>query len=166
MTIALLAIGCLVVLTVLSVWFIYSYVLQLPMYVDREIGSKVQVGPDWVEIRPNSPMKIYRMFQSVELSVEGSYTRTSGKGWFLPDGTQLSPQVQITDDEGNWYDLEGGSYGVTSRGYGTDVIDAHLAGFKIQGSRLPPDRTFRAIRMRSDVPFTCRAVIWRNYNLK
>jgi hypothetical protein len=144
------------------------YILQLPMYVKREIAHDVLVSSDWTELKSDSPMKIVRKFQSVELRIDGAYMNT-GKddhNVYLPDGTAVNPEVQIADSDGNWYELKGGRYTVQSRGDASNIMDVGTAGFAVSGAELPKDRTYNSIRIRSTVQFKCKSIIWQNYNLK
>lgn len=145
------------------------HLLELPMYVDRTISSNVPITNEWTELTTDSPMGVVRDFQSVELEIKGAYIRTDqseDRGLYLPDGTYISPEVRIQDSEGNWRELKGGSYAASPRGTQTDVFEVSLAGFHLGDYKLPKDTTFRSISIRSDKPFTCEKVIWRNYNMK
>jgi hypothetical protein len=166
----LLIIGSVLGLIIIGIAAIYGvrHLLQLPMYVDREIARDTSVTADWTEIIPELPMKISRRQQSVAVKIDGAYTSIGAdaeSGLFLPDGTKFFPEVQISDLDGKWYPLKGGSYSLGgSRGDGGDFRYIHLAGFR--SLDLPKDKQFRSVRIRSDVPFMCEKVIWRNYDLK
>lgn len=142
--------------------------LQLPMYVDREIAKDVSIGKDWIEFTPKSPMTIHREHQAVTLFLDrGEFSSDSQLRLVRKDGTQISPEVQIADITGNWYLLKGGSY---TLGDGNDPETGERyvksASFGAYNPELPPNTEFRTIRIRSDNPFKCDKVVWRNYNLK
>jgi hypothetical protein len=160
--IVMLSIG---VLLFIGAILVIRHLLELPMYVDREIGSNLNVSSDWIEITPNSPMSKVRQFQSVILNIEGAYTDTDRKepNLFLADGTQIAPELEILDQDGNWHVLHSGSLGV-----GTSFDESKMAvsyvGFKSQA--LEQIISFKSVRLKSTTPFTCKSVKWRNYNLK
>lgn len=165
-----LIIGSVIVLILIGIAAIYGarHLLQLPMYVEREIARDTSVTADWTEITPDSPMSISRRHQSVAIKIDGAYTSVGAEvenGFFLSDGTKVSPEVEISDIDGKWYPLKEGSYSLgDGKGDGTEFRYVHLAGFR--SSELLKDKQFRAVRIRSEIPFTCEKVIWRNYNLK
>jgi hypothetical protein len=140
--------------------------LQLPMYVNRTIAEDVKVNSEWIELTPSSSMKIKRQYQAIGLVIDGARTPSKSSGLFLKDGTPINPEVQISDTAGNWYELKGGSYGVSTYDSGTETWDADIADFKPNDWKLPADIEFKTLRIRSDHPFTCKKVIWTNYNLK
>ncbi len=165
----LLIIGLVLGLMIIGIAAIYAARhLRAPMYVDREIVRDTSVTADGTEITPESSMKISRRHQSVAIKIDGAYISIGAeddKDFFLSDGTKVSPEVEISDTEGNWYPLKGGSYLLgDGKGDGTEFRHIHLAGFR--SSELPKDKQFRSVRIRSEIPFTCEKVIWRNYNLK
>ena len=163
--IVLIIIGCLVTLAVGFI-FLVMYLLQLPMYVNRTIAEDVKVNSEWIELTPSSSMKIKRQYQAIGLVINGARTPSKSSGLFLKDGTPINPEVQISDTAGNWYELKGGSYGVSTYDPETETWNADIADFKPNDWKLPPDIEFKTVRIRSEQPFICAKVIWRNYNLK
>jgi hypothetical protein len=150
-----------------GVFFLLKYLLQLPMYVDREIAADVSIEKDWIEFTPKSTMKINRRHQAVTLFVDRAMAKREPSGLILRDGTQIEPEVQIADINGNWYVLEGGSY-TLGDGNDPETGDRYIksASFKARDPELPANTEFKTIRIRSETPFKCDKVIWRNYNLK
>jgi hypothetical protein len=140
--------------------------LQLPIYVDRVIANDVKVNNVWTELTPSALMKIKRQYQAVSLAIDGAKFNGKSHQLLLKDGTPIRPEVQISDTKGNWYDLKGGSYGASNYDLNTDTFDADIASFEARDLNLPTSTEFRTIRIRSDQPFTCKTVIWRNYNMK
>lgn len=166
--IAFVTVGSLIGIVAVAVLLVMK-VLQVPRYINSIVASSVPITNEWTELSPEHPMKVVRDFQSVELEIKGAYIKTDhseDSGLYLPDGTYISPEVRIQDSEGNWRELKGGSYAASPRGAQTDVFEVSLAGFQLEEYKLPKDTTFRSISIRSDEPFTCEKVIWRNYNMK
>lgn len=137
-----------------------------PLRVYRELASDLQINGDWTEVIPLAPMKINRRFQLVGLYVDGAYISIASHedGFYLPGGAAVCPEVQISDADGNWYSLEGGSFGLAGRGK-EDFRKISQAGYKAH-PELPQDKRFRSIRIRSKTPFVCEKIVWQNYNLK
>jgi hypothetical protein len=165
--IAVLILGCLLVFTCIAAYAI-AYVLQLPMHVDRRIANDIIVSDNWTELRSDSPMKVVHSFQSIDLRIEGAYVafKDGNDNLYLPNGSIIKPKVEIGDSDGNWYEMEGGSYTAQPRPDGSEIMDIGIARFGTAGMTLPKDRTYNVVRIRSDVTFTCKSVIWHNYNLK
>jgi hypothetical protein len=147
----------------LSAWFIYSQVLQLPMYVYEDIASDVSVAETWTELTPPKPMKQSRRFQAVSLRVAGARQKLKMPGFLLPDGTQVEPELQILDDEGTWHDLGGGGYGVAGYDSATGTFSMASAEYKLHEDAKMP---FRKVRIRCETPFVIDKISGVNYNLK
>jgi len=136
------------------------------MYVDREIGREVNIKQDWIEITPSTPMTVSRRFQAVTLAIDGARGKDKVDGILLPDGSLITPQIQISDADGNWYDLTGGGQTVRNYDVHNGTFDIGTSSFKARNPKLPADKEFISVRIRSDIPFTCNKIVWQNYNLK
>jgi hypothetical protein len=134
--------------------------------VEREIARDVTIDKDWIEFTPKSPMKISRRFQSVTLGVNDARYNTESDDMYLADGTNIMPEVQISDLEGNWYHLKSGGYTARDFDHETSTFRVGTASFRARDPELPSDGEFKTIRIRSATPFTCKTVVWRNYDLK
>src|SRR5688572_18018063 len=131
-------------------FFLLKSLLQLPMYVDREIARDVTINKDWVEFTPKSPLKISRRFQAVTLGINDARYNTETDQMFLGDGTHINPEVQISDIAGNWYPLNGRSYTAGDFDDETSTFRVGSASFKTRDPQLPSDGEFKTIRIRSD----------------
>lgn len=74
--------------------------------------------------------------------------------------------IVISDVQGTWYRLDGGGYTTGKFDDETSTFREVSASFSARDPELPSNVEFRTIRIRSDKPFICTKVIWRNYNLK
>ena len=91
----------------------------------------------------------------------------------MPDGNVVNPEVQIVDEFGEIkerpdvygliHQLHGGSYGVTPVGGDSNLWRVNRAGYS---GKLPKDREYHSVLVRSDKPFRCSQIVWHNYNLK
>src|SRR5262245_4990231 len=86
--------------------------------VESKISGPVTIGPEWMEIRPDNPLKVSRRTQSILLYVSDkheSYNELndpSGRSWAMrfPDGSLVRPQVQLFDQYGIVYNLDAPSF--------------------------------------------------------
>lgn len=130
--------------------------------IQQIIATNISVTSQWVEIIPESPMKVNKqMIQRLFLIIDGYEFDESNDNWQLKisDGTIVEPEIQILDEYGKVYDLHNG----------TRI--GNLVGFypKRNGDRFngfPADRTYTKIRIRSNEPFLCSKIIWSNKRLK
>ena len=163
--IAVIGVGFLLVFAAGTIAF-YAYIVLRPMYVYHEIGRNINVNSEWTELTPSSTMKIKRRFQAVTLVVDHAQYNGKTKELFFRDGTTVIPELQISDVQGNWYQLEGGSYSTGKFDDETSTFREVSASFSARNPDLPSNGEFRTIRIRSNRPFICAKVIWRNYDLK
>lgn len=137
---------------------LHSIYRRLYPYLDREIMGPVTVFTEWLEITPKKPLVPERRIHEIFLKSAGGY-EPDYKGWGLrlPDGTVLTPEVQLVDQYGGVYQLKFG------------VLDETGISFTFRDpvsheEILPTDRTYRAVRIRSSKPIKFSRVVWRCYN--
>ncbi len=135
-----------------------------PLRVYRELASEIQINGDWTEIVPPAPMKIKRRFQSVDLKIEGARLWLDAGKIQLPDGRTIAPELQIQGADEHWHDLMSGRYGLSVSNFDTenDVAEISSASFSVKADQ----KEYLKVRIRSDEPFSCSKVIWRNFTLK
>ncbi|HEY0457818.1 MAG TPA: hypothetical protein VGC97_01625 [Pyrinomonadaceae bacterium] len=156
-------IGFAVLLVLFPGYFAY---MSGHMSVSQEIASNVSISSEWTVIKPESPMKTKRDFQSVLLNIEGCKTHGKKSDLILPDGTIVNPELEILDEYGNNYPLDSKSGVVNNYDSESDTFELYSAGFSKKGGELPEDRVYTEVRIRSDKPFVASKIIWYNYNLK
>jgi len=73
-----------------------------------------------------------------------------GKGILMPDGDVINPEIEVVDENGNTFSfVYGGASGV------------QLPNYTLQyPAKLPQDRTYKLVRIRSSRQITCKAVYW------
>ena len=133
------------------------------MHTYQEIASDVLVTTEWVEYTAVEPMKFERMFQEVYLALKDCQRHIEKEGLIFPDGNVANPEVQLVDQFGGKHQLKGGSYHVMPVGRDSDLMEVSRAGFS---ARVPQDREYRSVLIRSDKPFRCERIVWHNYKLK
>jgi hypothetical protein len=139
----------------LSALFIFAMITSLS---EREIAGAITSNSGWLEIKPEPPLKPSKQSQYLVLDVATPYELES-KSWGvrLPDGSIVTPEVELVDEYGNTFNLDRPSMfsptsHFTQRGFST--------------WNLPKDRVYRTVRIRSDKPIQYSRVIWRCQNHK
>lgn len=150
----------------LAIFYLLRRLLQLPRHVKREIAKDVNVSEIWVEFTPTKKMKISRRFQAVRLRISDARYNTETDQMFLSNGTDINPEVQILDVDGNRYPLNHRSFGAGKHDAETSTFTVGSVSYETRDPKLPSNGEFKTIRIRSENPFTCKTVVWRNYNLK
>jgi hypothetical protein len=135
------------------------------MYIKYEIAADVLITSEWTEILPKLPLKIQKRLQRISLQIRCEQNLDQEEDiWFLANGTVIHPQVQIVDEFGNTYELEGGQAGGHHKSL--DIFVASSLGFSYKPGGLPKDRTYTKIRVRNDQTFLCPKIIWLDYEMK
>ena len=126
-------------------------------YADYELSGPVTISSDWVEFTPKEPLRVERQIQQVVLDLDNSVkVERGGWGLVLPDGSVVTPEVQLIDQDGRAYNLDhpavwqSSSTGATFR--------------EFSSPDLPKNKVYRAVRIRADKGVRCNRVLWRNYN--
>lgn len=133
--------------------------------IKYEVATNVQINSVWTEIIPQNPLKIVKRLQKIYLEIECEQNENQEENvWYLEDGTIINPQVQLIDEFGNTYDLEGGNAAV--KPITSDLWKASKLGFSYRLGKLPTDRKYTKIRVRNDQTFTCSKITWLNYERK
>lgn len=139
--------------------------LMKKMYDQEIVGENVLINSDWTEILPQQPLEIKKRLQRISLEVTcEKHINHEDTLWSLEDGTIINPQIEIVDDFGNTFELEGGQANVTPKN--SEIFIASSLGFSYKNCRIPKDRTYTKIRIRNDQTFLCPKIIWLNYEMK
>jgi len=126
-------------------------------YLDQEIAGPTIVSSEWLEIVPKKPLKVERQIQMIVLDLDKSITlERDGAGLVLPDGSVVTPEVQIIGDDGKTYSLNHPS------SWSNPQTGTTYAEFSLPD--LPKDRAYSKVRIRADKPVRCKRIFWRNYN--
>lgn len=162
-----------VILGLIGLFAIGYYVV--PVFVDKAfekvlnsmhkkqiVAENVQITNEWTEITSENPLKPTKLVQEVQLLING-YEREIGNPDFghitLTDGTKITPEVEIVDENGKSYKLKDGHRVDNFVGFSVDD--------KIHGSfEFPKNVSYKIIRIRSDKPFFCEKIIWYDYDMK
>jgi hypothetical protein len=157
----LLVIGAAGLLLAIALAVIVSssiYRLFFP-YLDQDVTGQILISSEWTEIVPKKPFSVERQIQMIVLDLDKSINlQKDGWGIVLADGSVVTPEVELIDQEGNTYPLDvpsawfSPSTGVKYREFSSK-------------NELPSGKIFRAVRVRSEKPVRCNRVFWRCYNM-
>ncbi len=126
-------------------------------YLDQELAGPTTTTSQWLEIVPESPLRVERQRHMIALALDKSIrTEPKGSGLLLTDGSIVRPQVELVGTDNKTYQLNVPSLFLLNTG-------EILAYFSSED--LPNDKTYIKVRIRSDRPVRCNRIFWRNYNL-
>lgn len=130
-------------------------------YRDREISGPITLSNEWLEIEFKEPLFPERPANEISINFEDEYQdRQAGLGLILPDGRVLSPEIQLVDVQGNIFILNQVA-ALGPRGFNRAMGDPTT-----WKETLPRDRSYRAIRIRSDTKVNVARIFWRSYDPK
>ena len=130
--------------------------LGLILYInwpnDRILAKNIELTTEWIEVAIEPAVKPENRSQSINMRI---------RDLKLPDGKSLSPELELYDDSGN--KVEFYHSGSVSKYF---VDEVFRAGYQKQPIDLPVDRRYTKLRIRSDFPFSCDQIYWRDYDPK
>ncbi len=128
--------------------------------IDQTLATQVAVSKEWIEIIPDSPLTKTRQVQEIDLEIAGFRHDVNDRlPWGqvrLPDGRIIGPTIEAYDESGNKYEF---------RHSGFTMSRKDLVVYKPIEDINDTIRLTR-VRIRSDEPFTCERLFWRDRNLK
>ena len=135
----------LLVVVVLVFVQVISFILLINSLkdVDRVIAEDVVITSQWSEIKLRRPLSASQRTQFLSLDLKQA------------DRAVNIPEIQLVDQDGYAYDLHAGK--VTNSG-NSIVIPFDLS--KDPGLR--KDRTYEAVRIRSDARVQCNKIVWHS----
>ena len=127
---------------------------------DRTIAKSLKVSNDWIEVPIEPPLNAQHRDQSVNLRIQDiDFHAGVTNGVKLKDGTVLNPDIDLIDENGTILTLR--PSGSVSKYY----VDAVFKPVS-ETDGFASGRKFTKIRIRSDIPFECQSVYWRDYDPK
>lgn len=128
--------------------------------LDVEVYSAVTISNEWFEIIPQKPLKAEREVNELILwFTEPQRTSRKDNGIIGKNGIVFAPEIEIVDDQGKVYKLS------------VSPMDSSGIGYCWRGEnngqhpvRLPSDKAFVKIRIKSSQPLKLSSIIWRNYD--
>ena len=154
--IVVFAVAVLVTISVVLVSFVYFS----NRTVDQTVAMQIPVAGAWTDLTPDSPLTKTRRVQEIDLEISGfRYDVGDHLPWGqirLPDGNIISPQIEAYDEAGNRHEFHHSGYTMSRE----DLI----VYSPIQ--HLSDEVRLTKIRIRSDQPFACEHLFWRNRNPK
>ena len=123
----------------------------------RPIAEKIHIDREWSEIHPQPPLEVSKQVQRVSIEVPDVADwdiRPADGSFVTPDGTPVKIEVELIAADGARFSLD-------SIGLGPGLTFSYLpAGAAPRGSRLPPSKKFKTVRLRSDMPIEAGRVSW------
>ena len=124
---------------------------------DQTLASDLSVSTEWTDIKADPPLQTRRRMTQLVMTIPNyKADKQSIYEIKLPNGITVQPQIEVIDTEGNVYELSHSGYTLTG--------DKDLILFRPKGGF--PDTTFERVRIRSDAPFICEEIFWRERNPK
>lgn len=120
-----------------------------------KLSGPVTLDGGWVEFRSEAPLRADKDMQWVILDLETPFKENSslgpGKegGILTPDGDVINPEVEVVDQDGSTFKLVWSGTKWGHSGYQPPYPE-----------KLPRNREYKFIRMRSPKPVTLKAVYW------
>lgn len=137
------------------------------------ISESIEIGTDWKEIVPASPLKSKNLHQSVSLKMpesiwrEATWDESDPKRQTLKygDGKRGKIEAILYDNKGESYELQ-----INAKGGGFDLGRPVKPRNPDEPPRnepdFPVDTVFTKLRIRSDVPLRLDKIEWTGYNPK
>jgi hypothetical protein len=148
-------------LTIAALFCSISLLMQTSCRQDSyrvTLSGPLTISDEWTELHPEPALKADKTFQWVELDLEPPlrsdfYGEGKGpekkKGILTSDGTVMNPEIEVIDQYGNRFPLVySGSSGL-----------APVYGVQYP-SKLPTDREYKLVRIRSTQPIKCKSIRW------
>jgi hypothetical protein len=121
-------------------------------YLDSELAQNLTLTNEWVEIAPAKPLRAERQIQYLILTfAESGAPDVPKSGIRLPNGSVVTPEVQLIDQNGRTYNLHAVAFGSSGLSFASQTD-------------LPKDRTFQTVRLRSNETIHVTSVHWRCWN--
>jgi len=127
-------------------------------YLDYDVARDVTISSDWVEITLERPLEAERQIQYLIIDITTPY-KPDYQSWGLrlSDGSVVTPQIQLVDEQGNVYDLTHNALDEKSIGFSKRDPVSHAID-------LPKGRKYPKVRIRCDKPIHCSRIYWHCYN--
>ena len=182
--------GIEVVLGIL-VFLILAYIAFI-VYVnwpnDTPLVKDIRVTQEWTEVDISPALRPTKRVQEINLRIHNFKTdlRPHSFKITLRNGTVIEPEIELYDEYGGKFEMHHSGFVrknyddiVFSPGRPTDnKPESRGSGFMVtddgdivyspskEVTKLFSDRTYTKLRIRSDIPFTCNQVYWRDCNPK
>lgn len=127
---------------------------------DQTLATKFSVSGEWIEIIPDPPLTKTRQVQEIDFEIvdykHDPNERLPDGQVRLPNGKIISPQIEAYDELGNRYEFRQTGYTMSRK----DLVVYRPT------KDLPEEVQLTRLRIRSDEPFICETLFWRNRNPK
>jgi hypothetical protein len=152
----ILAVGVAVLLVAFGACHFGMFQARSP-WVDEKIAGPMTISTEWAEIRPEKPLKRTGDHQEIGLYVGEPFIvvfdSLDSHGIRMPDGSIVSPEVQLVDTEGNTVTLK------FSGARGKETISYRLPDEQ-------KERQYRSVRIRAEREIQLKSVYWTGIVIK
>jgi hypothetical protein len=129
-----------------------------------KISGTVIIGGEWTQLRPGSPLKAEKDSQLVVLDLDPPFKYDldkegsgpdRGHGVLTPEGETVNPEIELIDEYGATFRLVyTGATGILT------AAESPVYGTAYGTPKLPQDRKYTEVRIRSPKPIKCKAIYW------
>jgi hypothetical protein len=141
----------------LCVLLMFTEVACLRDSYSIKLSGPVTIGNEWVEFAPKQLLKADKDLQWVLLDLAPPFEDNSRAGpgpgaeggIRMPDGEVINPEIEVIDQYGNSFKL---NWGGTRHGW--PAYDLPYP------QKLPRDREYKTVRIRSPRPIKFKAIYW------
>ena len=125
-----------------------------------QLSGPLTIGNEWIELRPSALLKAEKDFQLVVLDLEPPFKydllkegqgANKGQGILLPEGEVINPEIQVIDQDGDTFNL------IWSGATGAAPSPTYDLPYP---NKLPQDREYKAVKIRSPRPIKVKAIYW------
>jgi hypothetical protein len=120
----------------------------------QPVSGKTEIGADWKDIVPPSPLQVVENEQSIRLRLTGIEDMTHSNSLILTDGREITFTAVVIDDQGSSYPLSLGGIAGDQHAY------FYRAGEYPPGPDFDVDRTIVKLRLKSDLPLELDEIQW------
>ncbi len=126
-------------------------------YIDRELCGPATLNKEWLEIIPIKPLNVERSHQDIVLYPDPPIQMVFDKNLIPANGLPATLEAELLGTNEVTYQP---SPGLSERMTGDLRITSRSLSFK----GLPKDVTYKKVRIRSNVDYPVKKILWRCYN--
>lgn len=144
---------------VIFIFLAYTgFVIYINWPGDRLLAKNVRISQEWTEITVAPSLSTSHRSQSIRLRIANFESDSNSNSFAirLPDGSVIAPEIELYDEAGNRFELR--HSGFSSKYYEAVVFSP--------AAKLPTDREYTKLKIRSAVAFTCDEINWLDYDPK
>ena len=146
-----------VIVLILFIAFVYESCFA-NYYKETLLTSDFLITNEWKEIESLGRIKIKKDTQFIELLLQPPDSAWKSNTFTITSaGQNVNVEMKLIDSEGTEYELKANA----GRGY----HDKEFIEFGYK-DRLPADKTYIKLMLRSDRPIKMKEILWAGYNIR